>query len=90
MSQFKRPNDILAASSGFDHRSTTISVSSRILEIAEGLPTIQSEPRVTHFISSTSTQRAIVSATCASSPVYSWSPFTIIADAIFGESPASP
>ncbi len=31
--------DILAASSGFDQRSMTISVSSRILEIAEGLPT---------------------------------------------------
>src|SRR5882672_1399814 len=42
MSQFKRPNDILAASSGFDQRSMTISVSSRILEIAEGLPTIHS------------------------------------------------
>jgi hypothetical protein len=39
ISQFKRPNDILAASSGFDQRSMTISVSSRILEIAEGLPT---------------------------------------------------
>jgi hypothetical protein len=43
MSQFKRPNDILAASSGFDQRSMTISVSSRILEIAEGLPTIRPE-----------------------------------------------
>ena len=32
--------DILAASSGFGQRSMTISVSSRILEIAEGLPTI--------------------------------------------------
>jgi len=41
MSQFKRPNDILAASSGFDQRSMTISVSSRILEIAEELPTIR-------------------------------------------------
>src|SRR5437879_1167779 len=41
ISQFKRPNDILAASSGFDQRSMTISVSSRILEIAEGLPTIR-------------------------------------------------
>jgi hypothetical protein len=41
MSQFKRPNDILAASSGFDQRSMTILVSSRILEIAEGLPTIR-------------------------------------------------
>src|SRR5262245_18310575 len=40
MSQFKRPNDILASSSGFDQRSMTISVSSRILEIAEGLRTI--------------------------------------------------
>jgi hypothetical protein len=39
MSQFKRPNDILAASSGFDQRSMTILVSSRILEFAEGLPT---------------------------------------------------
>jgi hypothetical protein len=38
-SQFKRPNDILAASNGFDQPSMTISVSSRILEIAEGLPT---------------------------------------------------
>ena len=38
MSQFKRPNDILAASSGFDPRSMTISVSSRFLEITEGLP----------------------------------------------------
>src|SRR5437762_7318155 len=38
ISQFKRPNDILAASSGFDQRSMTKSVSSRILEIAEGLP----------------------------------------------------
>jgi len=43
MSQFKRPNDILASSGGFDQRSMTISVSSRILEIAEGLPTIQPE-----------------------------------------------
>src|SRR6266478_7232321 len=43
ISQFKRPNDILAASSGFDQRSMTISVSSRILEIAEGLPTIRPE-----------------------------------------------
>jgi integrase len=34
--------DILAASSGFDQRSMTISVSSRILEIAEGLPTNRS------------------------------------------------
>jgi hypothetical protein len=47
MSQFKRPNDILAASSGFDQRSMTISVSSRTLDVAallvEGLPTIRSE-----------------------------------------------
>jgi len=43
MSQFKRPNDILAASSGFDQRSMTISVSSRILEIAEGVPEIWAE-----------------------------------------------
>jgi hypothetical protein len=43
MSQFKRPNDILAASSAFDQRSMTILVSSRILEIAEGLPTIPPE-----------------------------------------------
>src|SRR6266849_10886190 len=51
ISQFKRPNDILAASSGFDQRSMTISVSSRILEIAEGLPTTRSEyaRRERHF-----------------------------------------
>src|SRR5437899_9810087 len=51
ISQFKRPNDILAASSGFDQRSMTISVSSRILEIAEGLPTIHPESagRERHF-----------------------------------------
>ena len=36
ISQFKRPNDILAASSGFGQRSMTISVSSRILEMRRG------------------------------------------------------
>ena len=41
----KRPKDILAASSGFDQRSMTISVSSRILEIAEGLSTTRPELR---------------------------------------------
>jgi hypothetical protein len=43
MSQFKRPNDILGANSGFDQRSMTILVSSRTIEIAEGLPTIRPE-----------------------------------------------
>jgi hypothetical protein len=42
MFRCKRLSVTLGANSGFDQRSMTISVSSRILEIAEGLPTIQS------------------------------------------------
>ena len=38
---------------------------------------------------SASAQLAILSATCASSPLYSWSPLTIIAVVIFGELPAN-
>jgi hypothetical protein len=72
--------------------STTPEGDSRLGALAPGIfeaGNATSSPSVAHFGKSALAQLAILSATCASSPLYSWSPFTIIAVVIFGESPAN-
>jgi hypothetical protein len=69
MSRFRPPNAIWAASSGYDQRSMTTSVSSRILDIAEELPTIREPGSPRHKGAEIMSQTLVDSATpiCARS-----------------------